>query len=162
MHDELLAGGPDEVPVIPHVHSLRVLQHNHILGCWLFCHHKSWNSEVCALLRVHRLEIFMRQNYIFHWLSLAKCVMFGRNWYPCHPRVKVLKNSISQPHPLVGDHLSKLRGIGWSQKGVRKIDKFSRMSASQRLLSPRKGSMNRMIPSNKNITSLKLWKVNRY
>ena len=140
--------------MIPHVHCLWILQHNDVLGHRLLCHSESRNCEIYCFQSLRWLEVSVRQDHTFDWFSFAKCVMPGWHGHSCQSWVKVLKNSISQPHPLVGNHLAELWRVSGCQEGVREVDELSRVSAAQRLLGPGEGAVHGMVPGHQNVARL--------
>ena len=71
------------------------------------------------------------------------------------PRVEVVKDAVAEAHPLVGDHLADLGGVGGGDEGVREVDKLSGTSTTHRLLGPREGPVDRVVFCDQNIPSLR-------
>ena len=155
VHDELLAGGADEVPVVPHVHHLRVLQHDHVLGRGLPRHREPRDREVGRLGRVQALEVLVAHHHALDGVAAAEGVVAGGDGHGGHARVEVLEDSVSEAHPLVGDHLAELRGVGGREEGVGQVDELAGVAAAERLLGPGEAAVHRVVPANKDIPSLR-------
>ena len=104
--DELLAGGADEVPVVLHVHCLRVLQNNHILWDRLAGYLEPRDGEVCRQSCLH--EVLVALDHLANPTSMALSMVDGGDGQTSVPRVEVVKDAVAESHPLIGDHLSDL------------------------------------------------------
>ena len=71
------------------------------------------------------------------------------------PRVEVVKDAVAEAHPLVGDHLAELRGVGGREEGVGKVHELAGVSAAERLLGPGEAAVHRVVPANKDVPSLR-------
>ena len=107
--DELLASCSNEVPVVLHVHCLRVLEHNHILRDRLTSHCESWNGEVCGQASLR--EIRMTPDHLPNSTTMALSMVDGGDGQTSVSRVEVVKDAIAEAHPLIGDHLADLGGV---------------------------------------------------
>ena len=81
--------------------------------------------------------------------------MPGRDGDSRHSWVKVFKSSVSQPHPLVGNHPPQLGGVGRGQEGVGKVDELSWLTAALALLGPGEGAVDGVISGHQDVSGLK-------
>jgi len=74
VHDELLAGGADEVPVVAHVHRLRVLQHDDVARRGEARHREARDGEVDDG-GAERVEVGVGEDDVLGGLAAAEGVV---------------------------------------------------------------------------------------